>query len=107
MTYRSVVLVLTLAAAAGIAAFALASAAAPKSAAAPATDAHGWDVPRTAWGDPDFQGVWRYEAVIALERPARFAGREFLTDAEIAQTEQVGQDQEARRLHRKQSHPGS
>src|SRR6266550_714113 len=98
MTYRSVVLVLTLAAAAGIAAFALASAAAPKSTGAPAADAHGWAVPRTAWGDPDFQGVWRYEAVIALERPARFAGREFLTDAEIAQTERVEQDQEAKRL---------
>ena len=22
----------------------------------------GWTLPRTPWGDPDFQGVWRYEA---------------------------------------------
>src|SRR4030095_2138596 len=31
-------------------------------------------------------------------RPARFAGREFLTDAEIAQAQQLEQDQEAKRL---------
>ena len=34
------------------------------------TDAEAWEQPRTAWGDPDLQGVWRYEATIALERPA-------------------------------------
>jgi hypothetical protein len=97
MRNRSVAVVLTLAAAAGIAAFALASAARNSTAAA-ASDSPGYTAARTAWGDPDFQGVWRYEAVIALERPARFAGREFLTDAEIAQIEQTEKDQEARRL---------
>jgi hypothetical protein len=97
MRHRSVAVVLTLAAAAGIAAFALASAA-RKSTAAAASDSPSYTAARTAWGDPDFQGVWRYEAVIALERPARFAGREFLTDTEIAQIEQTEKDQEARRL---------
>jgi hypothetical protein len=97
MRNRSVAVVLTLAAAAGIAAFALASAARNSTAAA-ASDSPGYTAARTAWGDPDFQGVWRYEAVIALERPARFAGREILTDAEIAQIEQTEKDQEARRL---------
>ena len=97
MRNRSVAVVLTLAAAAGIAAFALASAA-RNSTAAPASATDRYASARTAWGDPDFQGVWRYEAVIALERPARFGGREFLTDAEIAQIEQTEKDQETRRL---------
>ena len=97
MRNRSVAVVLTLAAAAGIAAFALASAARNSTAAA-ASDSPGYTAARTAWGDPDFQGVWRYEAVIALERPARFGGREFLTDAEIAQIQQTEKDQEANRL---------
>lgn len=43
-----------------------------------------WTLPRTAWGDPDLQGVWRYEGAIPLERPARFEGRAFLTDEEVA-----------------------
>ena len=33
------------------------------------------------WGDPDFQGVWRYEAKIPLERHAEYAGRAVLTEA--------------------------
>jgi hypothetical protein len=97
MRYRSVAVALTLAAGAGIAAFALVSAA-RNTTAATASDTRIYTAPRTAWGDPDVQGVWRYEAVIALERPARFAGREFLTDAEIAQAQQLEQDQEAKRL---------
>ncbi len=54
--------------------------------------------PRTPWGDPDLQGVWRYEAAVPLERPARFEGREFLTDQEVTQLDQVEQEQAAKRL---------
>lgn len=39
---------------------------------------------RTPWGDPDLQGVWNFSTPTPLERPAEFAGREVLTDAEIA-----------------------
>ena len=53
---------------------------------------------RTPWGDPDLQGVWRYEAAIALERPKEFAGRELLTDEEVSKREQSEKEQEAKRL---------
>ena len=40
--------------------------------------------PTTAWGEPDLQGIWTDPYQTPLERPARFAGREFLTDEERA-----------------------
>src|SRR5262245_9885865 len=43
--------------------------------------------PRTAWGHPDFQGIWDNHSITPLERPARFAGREFLTPQEAAELE--------------------
>lgn len=38
--------------------------------------------PRTPWGHPDLQGVWNNSTITPLERPAEFAGREFLTEEE-------------------------
>ena len=49
-------------------------------------------------GEPDLQGVWRYEGAIPFERPAEFEGREFLTDEEVAQRDQVEKEQAANRL---------
>ncbi len=40
---------------------------------------------RTAWGDPDLQGVWNHGTATPLQRPEEYAGREFLTEEEIAQ----------------------
>jgi len=37
---------------------------------------------RTPWGDPDLQGAWSNATTTPLERPAKYAGREFLTAAE-------------------------
>ena len=48
----------------------------------------GWEAPRTAWGEPDLQGVWTSATLTPLERPARQAGRELLTDEEAAALEQ-------------------
>jgi hypothetical protein len=40
--------------------------------------------PRTAWGDPDLQGVWDYWTFTPLERPEEFADRDQLTAEEAA-----------------------
>ncbi len=67
------------------------------SAFAPAGEAD-FTPPRTPWGDPDLQGVWRYEATIPLERPARYEGRAFLTPEEMAEIARVEEDLAAKRL---------
>jgi hypothetical protein len=47
-----------------------------------------WNVPRTPWGDPEFDGVWNYATMTPLERPREFAGRDVLTPEEAAAYEQ-------------------
>jgi len=47
--------------------------------------ADGWTVPRTVDGQPDFQGAWSFANITPLERPDELAGREFLTDEEVAE----------------------
>jgi hypothetical protein len=49
----------------------------------------GWVMPRTPDGQPDLGGVWDYRTATPLERPAEFAGKEFLTDREIAEYERA------------------
>jgi hypothetical protein len=46
-------------------------------------------VPKTAWGHPDLQGIWLDEFDTPLERPARYANQEFLTDAERAAQDEM------------------
>ena len=43
---------------------------------------------RTPWGDPDLQGIWSYATITPLQRPTELAGREFLTDEEVAEQNQ-------------------
>src|SRR3984893_6338060 len=40
--------------------------------------------PKTPWGEPDLQGIWTRDADIPLQRPAKYANREFFTDDERA-----------------------
>lgn len=38
---------------------------------------------KTAWGDPDLQGIWSYATTTPLSRPDAQAGKELLTDEEV------------------------
>ena len=53
-------------------------------AAAQTTPADDWTLPRLADGRPDLQGVWLSNTATPLQRPRELAGREFLTDEEVA-----------------------
>ena len=57
-------------------------------------------VPRTAWGQPDLQGIWDFRTVSPLERPEDLADREFLTEEEAAKLEQEAVDRNIRLLNR-------
>jgi hypothetical protein len=38
--------------------------------------------PKTAWGEPDLQGIWTDESDTPLQRPAKWADQEFFTEAQ-------------------------
>jgi hypothetical protein len=43
-----------------------------------------WTAPRTPDGHPDLQGIWTTHTFTPLQRPARYANQEFLTEQEAA-----------------------
>ena len=43
-----------------------------------------WNPPRTSDGQPDLQGVWTNNSVTPLQRPKELAGKEYYTEAELA-----------------------
>ena len=47
----------------------------------------GQEVSRTAWGDPDLNGVWDFRTLTPFERPEDLADQEFFTEEEAAQFE--------------------
>jgi hypothetical protein len=57
---------------------------------------------RTPWGDPDLQGEWSNATTTALERPAKFKGREFLT-----KEEKLAEDKETEIGRDKRGAPGT
>src|ERR1700686_5367545 len=61
-----------------------AGAKAPAPATAPAKAAAAM---KTSWGEPDLQGIWYAYEDVPLQRPAEYAGRPLLTDAEVAARE--------------------
>jgi hypothetical protein len=64
-----------------------AGAQAPKTKAAAAVKG-AWTPPRTPDGHPDLQGVWTNNTVTPLQRPKELAGKEFYTEAELAEVQQ-------------------
>ena len=54
------------------------------------------DAPRTAWGQPDLQGVWDFRTITPLQRPERLADQEFLTEEEAANLDQAAVDRNTR-----------
>ena len=45
---------------------------------------------KTPWGEPDLQGIWGAGYLLTpLERPAKFADKEFLTEEEVVELEQA------------------
>jgi hypothetical protein len=59
------------------------SVAASLSAASYAADSN-YTAPRNEWGQPDLRGVWNFSSNTPLERPAKYAEQEFLTDDDVA-----------------------
>ena len=49
----------------------------------------GYEVPRTAGGHPDLQGIWGNNSITPLERPDALADRDTLTEEELAQVEET------------------
>ncbi len=58
----------------------------------PGVTAKRWTPPRTPWGDPDLQGIWNNSTITELERPAELAGKQVLTDADVAALERKAAD---------------
>jgi hypothetical protein len=51
-------------------------------------------VAKTSFGHPDLEGVWSNNSATPLQRPAAWANKEFLTDAEVAQVEKAARQLE-------------
>jgi hypothetical protein len=70
---------------------------APRPAApAPPKTARVWTPPKTAWGDPDLQGIWTSTEMIGtpLQRPENLKGRVEVSDEEFARREAQRKAQE-------------
>jgi hypothetical protein len=72
--------------------FTIAVGQAPKKPAAKAPVPKAWVQGHTSDGQPDLQGVWLNATVTPFERPAEFAGKEYLTEQEAAAIEKRAAD---------------
>src|SRR5271166_5175001 len=51
-------------------------------AAQPSSNSKSWTVPRAADGHPDLQGIWTNATLTPMQRPAEFAAKKTVTEAE-------------------------
>jgi hypothetical protein len=51
-------------------------------------------VPRTAFGQPDLEGVWTNNSATPLQRPAAWADKQYLTDVEVEQLQKAARELE-------------
>src|SRR5580765_701138 len=63
------------------------------------------EAPSTPWSEPDLQGIWTSDSEIPLQRPAKYANREFFTDEERAEldkqrAEAIGREADETRRER-------
>jgi hypothetical protein len=54
-----------------------------------------WTPPKTAWGDPDIQGMWPGNMGVPMQRPESLGTRTTLTDQEFAQKQAQAAQQAA------------
>jgi hypothetical protein len=59
------------------------------------TAADPWSAPRLPFGQPDIQGIWTNTTITPMERPAQFAGKEFMTEQEAADYEKNYQQRQS------------
>ena len=74
----------------GIACMTLAAAAAQSDRRPPSA----YKVAKTSFGHPDLEGVWSNNSATPLQRPAAWASKELLTDAEVAQVQNAARQLE-------------
>ena len=60
-----------------------------------ASAARPYTAPRNAFGQPDLEGVWSNDSITPLQRPAAWANKATLTDAEVQQLRQASRQLEA------------
>ncbi len=53
--------------------------------------AQDYEVPKTEWGVPDFQSVWKHTSLIPFERPRDLGEKRFFTEEEALKIERVQQ----------------
>jgi hypothetical protein len=61
---------------------------------------------KTAWGEPDLQGIWTDEGETPLQRPAKYANQEFFTEAQRAELDRVRSDIVTRRATERDANNG-
>jgi hypothetical protein len=52
---------------------------------------------KTAWGEPDLQGIWTDEFDTPLQRPAKYASQEFFTEAQRVELDKARSEMVTRR----------